>query len=219
MVLADEDEALARVARECRAHPRGQQPVTELRGVEEAKAARDEIAVGDLQRPACSIAIGVRREATQLRDSAPLVARGAMPHPRQAQRFLRMNDDAVRVVDDPRVAGISIERRGAAQRGIGDESGISVRFEQSRPKRPRRPPRLVHPVQYAAQKEVMEDDRSGKTLEQVEHPLVRRRVTEMIEHALTDSGVRFEPLHRSYRPIRHLTGQLHHVCCATSSMS
>ena len=209
MVLADEDEAVARLARERRAQPRRQQPVVELRGIDEAEAADDEIAVVDLQCPTRSLAIGRRRETPRLRDSAPLIAGVAMPRRRHAERFVGMNDDAVGVLDDARVAGISIDRCCAAQRGIGDECGIPVRFEQSRPERPRRKPRLVHPVQHAAEKEIVEHDRSGQPLEQVEHPLMRRRVSELVEHALAAIRIRFEPLDRSDRPRRHVARQFH----------
>ena len=55
----------------------------------------------------------------------------------------------------------------------------------------------------------MEHDRSGQPLEQVEHPLMRRRVSELIEHALAAIRIRFEPFDRSDRPRRHVARQFH----------
>src|SRR5580765_1926479 len=98
-----------------------QESVVELRGIDEAEAADDEIAVTDLQPPTRGLTIGHRIETPRLRDSAPLIAGVAVPRHRHAERSVGMNDDAVGVLDDARIAGISIDRCRAAKRGIGDE--------------------------------------------------------------------------------------------------
>ncbi len=133
----------------------------------------------------------------------------AVPSLREIDCLSRVNDYAVCALDHAQITGILPDGGRFSPFRQLDKGTATMGTVEFLLQDPRRVAGLAHPVEYTAQVEVMQNDDPRVPVDEIEHVPVVFRVAEMVEDAVIEAAVLFEPTRGPDREIGREPGVGH----------